>query len=55
MLQAVKWEMLISLGFSQSKPPDGIFVLETAVSEHSSAMRTQAPAFDLQLQMDTLP
>ena len=44
-----------SLDFPRPAATGADFHPEMAVSEQSFAMRIQAPAFDLQLQVDTLP
>ena len=46
---------LVFIGFFLNPPRAPKLRHEKAVFGQSSAMRTQAPAFDLQLQVDTLP
>jgi len=55
MLQTDRQEVAYSLEFPHSAASTVVSGLEMAVFGHGSARRTQAPAFDLQLQVDTLP
>ena len=54
-LQTECREHPFSLGFPHPTAMDADPDPEMAVFGQSFAMRTQAPAFDLQLQVDTLP
>ena len=55
MLQTQVQQDSILQGFLGNPTFAGLSEAEKAVFGQGSAMRTQAPAFDLQLQVDTLP